>query len=86
MWFSLEGQHQFMGKRPFPILIQLNVTFQLSLKWNYGDNANEYKENIYKARKMINELRPPWAPSTPPSLRSEVDGDPFLDLSSSQEL
>jgi hypothetical protein len=53
---------------------------------NYRNNASEYKEeNINKARKMINELRPPCAPSTPPTHRLEANEDPFLDLPFSQE-
>jgi hypothetical protein len=36
--------------------------------WNYCNDANEYEEeNINEVRKMIDELYPPWAASTPPS-------------------
>jgi hypothetical protein len=49
-------------------LVHLEQNQALKNQWNYCDNASEYKEeNINEARKMIDELYPPWAPSIPPS-------------------
>lgn len=52
----------------------------LKNKWNYVENANEYKEEkMDSVTKTIQALCPPWVPCKPPSTKQE-EGDPFISL------